>query len=468
MISEATSEVFAARNERSGTQRSTRVLGLGVFAALLGLLLLAVVPFGTSHPWWKAIFVCAAFVMAMLWVVEMLVSGAKRIEGQAVLLPMIALALLAFIQSLTLWQNTAGLAGVRGTMWYAISADPLASRFFALQLAALVLLAAMLYRYVDSERRLRLLTHVIIGTAVASALFGILRQTSQDGFGFGLSAMAHDQGYGQFINKNHFAFLMEMAFGLALGILIGGGVRRERVLIYVGALLPIWTALVLSNSRGGLVAMMGQIVTAALLFPLLSVRHDDGSARRKFVTSWPARVVLLIVLIAGVAVGTLWLGGDRLASSIEKSSEFAPVATELRQNARRNQIWRATWRMFTANPIAGVGMAGYWAAIPTYHDASGTMTPQEAHNDYLELLASGGLIGVGLGVWFVVVAFRRAKGNLLLANGFRRAACFGAVLGLTGVAIHSLFDFGLHMLGNALVCTALVVIATARHDGVRG
>ena len=106
-------------------------------------------------------------------------------------------------------------------------------------------------------------------------------------------------------------------------------------------------------------------------------------------------------------------------------------------------------------------MGGYWAAIPAVHDASGTMTPQEAHNDYLELLASGGLVGLALGVWFAIVVFKRTRKNLGSSNRFQRAACLGAAIGIAGVAVHSLVDFGLHTIVNALVFTTLIVIATS-------
>jgi len=171
---------------------------------------------------------------------------------------------------------------------------------------------------------------------------------------------------------------------------------------------------------------------------------------------------MLIVLVTSVAVGTLWLGGDRLVSKLEQANqEFDPVAAELRQNARRNQIWRATWQMFAAHPIAGIGIGGYWTAIPAFHDASGVMTPQEAHNDYLELLASGGLIGFAVGIWFVIWLYRRIRKNLGVSDRFRSAASFGAALGLLGVGVHSLVDFGLHTFANAIVFASLIVIATA-------
>jgi O-antigen ligase len=120
--------------------------------------------------------------------------------------------------------------------------------------------------------------------------------------------------------------------------------------------------------------------------------------------------------------------------------------------------------MFKANPISGVGLGGYWAAITAYHDASGSLTPQEAHNDYLELLASGGIVGAALGCWFLIVLGRRIKRNLRSQNLFRRGVRYGAVLGIIGVLVHSLFDFGLHMLVNALVFAALIVIATQSYS----
>jgi O-antigen ligase len=467
LISEATgSELFVARRESSFAARLSRVLSVTVYAALIAITVLSLVPYGSAEFWWKAVFVCCVFATAVLWVVDSVVTDSWAVPGGSILLPGIALAVFAWLQSIAF--GNAAIAAISGPVGKTISADPFSTRFFVLQLAALILLAAMLYRYANTELRLRTLSNIIIGVAVISALYGILRQTAQHSIGFGLPLLKPDQGYGQFINRNHFAFLMEMGFGLALGIILGGGVKRDRGLIYLGALLPIWSGLVLSNSRGGILAMLAQIVSAALLFTFVGrptiTRFESTTAR--LVRSVPARAAMLLVLVVSVAVGTLWLGGDRLATKLEQANqEFDPVAAELRQNARRNQIWRATWRMFTAHPIAGVGIGGYWMAIPAFHDASGVMTPQEAHNDYLELLASGGLIGFSVGIWFVILLYRRIRENLRAANRFRSAACFGAALGILGVAVHSLVDFGLHTFANALVFTSLIVIATAISAG---
>jgi O-antigen ligase len=207
---------------------------------------------------------------------------------------------------------------------------------------------------------------------------------------------------------------------------------------------------------------LSQIVAAVLLYTVVVPASKTTGAWKKILAvlrSLQARILLIVVLLAGVVIGTLWIGGDRLASRFEDLSGGVSLA-ETRTGGSRDEIWRATWHMFKANPISGVGLGGYWAAIPQYHDASGSLTPQEAHNDYLELLASGGIVGASLGCWFLVVLGKRIKDNLRSANPFRRGVRYGAVLGIIGVLVHSLFDFGLHMLVNALVFAALIVIAT--------
>lgn len=462
-----TAEIGAAGEERRSAlkQRVSRVLGQVVFVSLLCLLVFTAIPYGTSRDWWKALFVCAVFSLAVLRLVEGYISERWDKDSWPLVLPLAALALFAFLQTLPFRNRSSRPGGINVAPWNTISADPYQTRFFIFELLALTIAGMLFFRYAATERRLRILMNVVIGIAVASAIFGILRQTTQHSAGFGLPLLLPDQGYGQFINKNHFAYLMEMSFGLILGLILGGGIRREQMLIYFSALLPLWTGLVLCGSRGGLVAMLAQVIIAALLFGIAFGKENQirPSKLVRIVRSVPVRISLILVLVCGIVLGTIWLGGDRLATRIEESrNELTTDASGLRQGVSRNEIWRASWKLFVAHPLLGVGMGGYWAAIPQFHDASGTMTPQEAHNDYLELLASGGVFGFALGVWFAVVVVTRTRRNLASPNRFHRAACFGSALGIAGVAVHSLVDFGLHTLTNAVVFATLIMIATSK------
>jgi len=449
--------------EEGAGQRIADLLSQAIFAALLTLMFLATVAYGGSDPWWKAFFTSAIFGVGILGAVELMLTDKPRLQSLSLLLPLLALVVFSFLQTIPYSTSIASSLGIQQPVWNAISADPYETRIFALQLLALTVLAALFFRHATTERRLRFLIHFIIGLTVLSAIFGLLRQTTQHDPGFGLPQLLPDQGYGQFINKNHFAYLMEMGFGLALGLVAAGGARRDRALIYWAVMLPIWTALVLSNSRGGILAMVVQVVVTLLLFPTV-VRNEErdleGGLAWRLVRAPAIRLALVACLIAISIIGVLWIGGDRLASNIEAArTEFEK--TESRVGVSRTQIWHSTLKMIADHPFAGVGMAGYWTAFPAYHDASGTMTPQQAHNDYLELIASGGVIGLAIFVWFLVLVRRRTRENLRSDSSFRRAASFAAVIALTGVAVHSLVDFGLHRMLLAMTFIALIVIATA-------
>ena len=461
-----------ADDSGSQTPRIARALGSIVFISLLVLIALTAIPYGTAEAWWKALFVCAVFATTIIWLIEGYLSGSWIRDGWSLILPIAALAVFSYIQTLSFTKSSIQPDAIAFPTWNAISLDPYQTRFFVAQLVALMLAGIFLMRYVSTQGRLRTLINIVIGVAVTSAIFGILRQTSQHKLGFALPLLPLGSGYGQFINKNHFAFLMEMGFGLALGMIFGGVNKREQSVIYFAALLPIWAGLALCGSRGGLIAMLAQVVAAALLFSLVfpgQHRSRSESAIWRVVQSKSVRVLLLLILVGGVVYGTVWLGGDPLASKIEASRQELSLETDaLRQGASRQEIWQLSWRMFAAHPMVGVGMGAYWVVVPAFHDASGVMLPQEAHNDYLELLASGGLLGVALGLWFVFVVIRRTQQNLCSANLFRRATCFGATIGIVGVAVHSLFDFGLHMIVNALVFTTLIVIATSNPQWARG
>ena len=459
-------ESFSEERRADLKFRVATILSRTVFLSLLSLIVLTAIPYGTSQPWWIAAFAAAIFALAILWLVEGYINQSWFGGTLPLVLPLAALVVFALCQTLSFSNPTSNPAGIRFPIWNAISADPYQTRLFALWLVALTLAGVMLTRYACTEKRIRIVINVIVCVAVASALFGILRQTTQHAAGFGLPLLLPRIGYGQFINYNHFAYLMEMALGLILGLVLASGVKREQGLIYLAALLPLWTGLVLCGSRGGLIAMMAQVLVAALLFSGVKQRRESNETHSpllRITRSMPVRITLIVALVLGVALGTLLLGGDRLATRIEESrDQLNTDTTVLRQGVSRSEVWKATWKMFMAHPVFGVGMNGYWTAIPAFHDASGSMTPQEAHNDYLELLASGGLVGFVLAGWFVVVVVKRTRANLASPNRFRRAACFGATIGITGVAVHSLVDFGLHTIVNALVFTTLIVIATSK------
>ncbi len=448
------------------TQPLALLLDRVIFFGLLALIMVLAIPYGSVEAWWESIFECAIFVFTALWIVEGLLSGSWRLGNGRLIAPLLALVVFAYLQS-RYWQGATTTAGVESYAWTAISADPYETRRFVYKLMALILTGVLLQSHITSRRRLNALIGVLIFVGVASAIFGVVRQTAQHEEGFLLAYLRPEEGYAQFINRNHFAYLMEMTFGLALGLVVGGGARRDRALIYVAAIIPLWTALVLSNSRAGIGSLLGQVLFMALMIGFVRRSIEEEYAQgflaklSRIGQSLFVRFAIVSCLIALMVVGIIWMGGDPLANRMEDlATDIRAASPDDRTSQSRVEIWMATWRLIKAHPVLGSGFGAYGVAIPEHHDSSGELIPREAHNDYLELLASGGVVSGLIGLWFAVVFIKRVREEFRQADAFRRAVCFGAVIGIFGVAAHSLADFGLHITFNAIVFTALVALAT--------
>src|SRR6476619_6426441 len=132
--------------------RLAQVLGILVFAGVLGLLVITAIPYGTAEAWWKAFFICAAFSLGILWLIEGYLSGTWVTAGWSVMVPVAVMIGFCFLQTIPL--GSAQLGDLATTSFRTLSADPLETRFFALQLAALVLCGLFLFRYISSGRRL--------------------------------------------------------------------------------------------------------------------------------------------------------------------------------------------------------------------------------------------------------------------------------------------------------------------------
>src|SRR5690348_10195942 len=115
-----------------------------------------------------------------------------------------------------------------------------------------------------------------MGLGFVISVFGILQHLTFNGKLYWFRELTYGGiPFGPYVNRNHFAGLMELLIPLALVPLVLGKVRRERlVVVALCAIMPV-TGLFLSASRGGIVSFFVQF---ALLTYLLLRRR--GLAKR--------------------------------------------------------------------------------------------------------------------------------------------------------------------------------------------
>ena len=444
--------------------RCAQILNNVVFWGLMVVIVATLIPYGTVDAWWQALFECSVFALTAVWLFETLLRGEWQVKKFSILLPLALLTAYAFIQAVNwppLW------IGNHGVVPRSLTIDRYQTYLTARKALALTLFLGLLLVHTSTAKRLHWLVRLVVGLGLASALFALLRQALQSPdstMGFGLPFLFYGVGYGQFISPNVFAYLMEMVFGLMVGLILGGGIRRNTVLISLTVALIVWTALVLSNSRGGVLGFACQsifLISVSLTWYSARRFSDEASARPAWLsfiqTSKVVRVLVVVIIVGTLVVGVLWLGGDRLASKLyEQDSGDVTI-----DGTTRKEIWQSTWTLIKHHPWTGVGFGTYFLAIPEYQIGSGRLKVEQAHNDYLDLVANGGVIAVILAAWFFGLIIWRARSSLRSADGYRRAAAFGALAGMLGIGVHSLVDFALQVTGIAVAFAALIVILVA-------
>lgn len=435
-----------------------------IFYSLLVLIGLSAIPYGTVELWTRSFFLSGVFLLAVARAAAAVFKGDFRLGERALLIPPLALGVLGAAQ-IALAENSF-TAGVFGSL------DPFATKNFLIALVGLLVTAEMLFFYTTTRKRLNALLILVIATALASALFGLGRVWWFDqSESFAFLPFDDGEGFAQFINRNHFMYLAEMASGLLCGLLFyrRGGEKFKFVIWAATATLIL--AGINANSRGGLISLAVIVLTAVFTYLAFgkkrrveNQRFSNGGRRRR--NRRAARQILLAAgvtaAVCGVIILTLaFVGGETTVSRFEKiEGEIVPTEEP---STNRLAIWSATLGLIESRPLFGSGFGAFPAAITRFDaETGGRVKLEQAHNDYLELAAGGGAAAILILLCWLVIFVRRAAQTITRGGDWRRAAASGAVFGALGVAAHSLVDFGLHALCNSLILIVLIVLAAAR------
>jgi hypothetical protein len=262
---------------------------------------------------------------------------------------------------------------------------------------------------------------------------------------------------GTFVNSDHFALYLELILPLVFAW-CWWAIRRQRRsevsewgLIGIAAPILIWltlfTSIAFSGSRAGIVAAIAATVGQGLLIAA-------SSRRRKIVRlGWaPAGMIAALVGVMVVALLGLQQGFGRWR---------ATSAYELTWNERL-LVYSESFEAWLRFPFFGSGLGTFREAFALVRPPELDSTYLHAHNDWLELLVTTGLVGmamlvVGLGL----VLWRLVRIQLKAVRSEERAAALGVLGALVAVAIHSCLDFGLAMPANAATLAVLLGVGTA-------
>jgi O-antigen ligase len=418
------------------------------------MIVLTTLVFGTVHAWALAAFAATAAGLVCLWCLDGITLRSVQLNRNPLQLPLLGLIALGLIQLLPL-RSAPDNAGLPLSLSRALTLDPNATKLVVVQLISLFIYFAATVVFTDSPRRLRALTRTIIIFGFLLAMFGLTQSLTTDGTRvYWFRQLTQSTAFGPFINRHHFAGYMELTIALPLGLLFSGSLEVQKRPLYAFAVLLMAVSLALTNSRGGMIALAAEIGFVIIVAgPGMGAGERQTNRTRGVILRGAAALVFAVVLIAGATA----VGGSGVFSRLLGTVNAADPTNG------RAHFWSVTMDVIKHHPILGGGLGSFGVIYTRYDSANGLYRLEQAHNDYLQILADGGIFGGLLGLSFVIVLFGRGFARRGTEDKFRRGVTTGALAGCFAVLVHSAFDFTLHTTSNALLFLVLAAMATLGH-----
>lgn len=322
----------------------------------------------------------------------------------------------------------------------------------ALAMAAAAVLLFWAAREALSRGGIRVAARATAWTGLALTLLAVAQRATAPGLILWHFAPADpgSQPFGLFVNGNHFATWLLMAGALTAGYLAAHrrthrtahSSRRLLVrdwladgsgLILAGAIVAMLLGLAASASRA---AILGGAAGLAFALWLMEGR---GAAGR------PARAGA--IAIAFVMAAAVW--GNR--ETIERKFEAGPAVA-------RTVIWRETMPLVRDFWFAGTGAGTYSRAMLRYQRTSPEVHFNQAHSEYVQLVAEGGLLLTLPALVAIFVWLRLARRQLRRDVHETWWLRVGAAAGLLAAAVQGIFETGWRVPANALLCALLAAI----------
>src|SRR6516162_7599660 len=382
---------------------------------------------GAVEEWSQAVLGVGASLLLVFWAIRLYYREADQLYIPPEIFPFAAFALVAVLQ--VVFHLTA-------------------SRYFTrieLQLLCTYLIVVFLMSQAYSHtRHWRGYLWFLMSLGFLVSIFGILQHLTSNGKLYWVRTLQNEvYSFGPYVNRNHFAGFAELIIPVALVPLVLGKVRRERLfLVALFALVPI-VALLLSGSRGGIVSFTVQIV---ILFLLLLIRRIRGT-----------RVLVGGVVVLCSVMAVSWIGVQRV---LQRFSEIQSMEVT---GSKRAAMREDAWRLFLDHPLLGTGLGTLEIVFPPYDSLYDGKVVDHAHNDYVEALAETGVVGGLCCAWFLgFVLLYSLTGLMEPRSSFGSVLNLSGLIACSGMLVHSLVDFNLHIPANALLFFVSAHLAVVR------
>lgn len=437
----------------------TTWLSRSIYIILAVLMIFSVVAFGAVDVWMIGVNSVLSSLIVIFWCIDSFKNREVKFNTNFLQIPFLGLIALGLIQLLPIGNSGNASEIVSISPSSTLTLNPYLTRLFVIQLVIAFIFFAASLTFINNRKRFQSVSLTIIVFGSIMALFGILQYLVNPESIYGLRDSKQAIPFASFFNRHHFAAFMEMTIGLTLGLLFGDATKQNKKIFFIIAAVVMGMAILLTGSRGGIISLLC-VIGFVMFWNFFKNREikdmdADEDVKRFFLTR---NLVLFgggLALIAFLFLGVLFIGGDQ---SLLRGFGLAGVEGDV--TTGRSHFWRIALQIFFAHPIIGAGFDAFGVAFTRYDTWSGAFRIEQAHNDYLQILADGGIIGFSCVAAFIVLLFKQGIKTIRThTDKFVMNGSIGALAGCFGILIHSFFDFPLRTPSNVFFFLMLVTLS---------
>jgi O-antigen ligase/Flp pilus assembly protein TadD len=435
-----------------------------IFALFIFVLLFSPLAFGTVETWSLTVMESFSFLALFLLLLSNRRTKDASFHGIPGLLPLICLLIFIGLQLVPLPPgivriiSPATYAMYRETIfidapmaWVPLTISKKATLGEFFRMASYVAFYALTVQLLSKKENLKKTVTILVVFASLLSLFAILQHFLPNGRIYWIRKLTQGGSpFGPYVNRNHYAGLMEMIFPLVLGIFlyhkphvpyqslrdrITGFFNLQRTNIYLllgfSAVL-VATSVFLTLSRSGIVSLCVSMICFGGIFLVRGKEKKRGL------------IIAVIFVLIVLSVG--WFGWNPILERFETIRNPQGDISELRLG-----IWRDSGNIIRDFPLFGTGIGSFINIYPRYRTVPGEIIAGHAHSDYLEILTDGGVIALLLFAWFLLALLTKSYRVFLKRRETYSIYLFiAAVSGIVAILVHGFTDFNLRTGANGL------------------
>ncbi len=296
---------------------------------------------------------------------------------------------------------------------------------------------------IRNRGQVKLIIFTIITAGSLAALLGLLKY---------LGASASILGF-TYYNPNPFGGYLAMVIPIALVMIVLTSDLGKRIIIGYGICLML-IAFILTLSRGGWFSFIFALLLMAFLY-----QQKTGVFHGK-------ALVLILPVVAAIFLFSAILG------YVNVKAEVIGLINKNRIESvsGRVPIWKGTLEIIRAYPLLGAGPGTFPLLCERYVNKSigGDLRDKYAHSEYLQTMSEWGILSLGIILWiqtvFFVTIFKRYIQSHTWFSQLLRLGIGGSMV---AISIHSLAEFTLHPMANAILCVVFGGMALGKKESSR-